>query len=166
MNNADRVFVALVAFSNYIPTPNANADGHIKLSTIGNRCNHMIGVDEGKFGGNLQVGTGNRARAFCRHMGSCLNSVFSKYAKDQTLYVQNNIGNVFNDTFGCRELMLHTVDLNGGSGSAVKGVQQHAAHSIAERIPIATLERIHNETSNGIADFFRGDRRPHELCHM
>ena len=50
MNNADRIFGALVALSGNIATTNANTDSHIESAAIGHRCNNVLGVDKRKLG--------------------------------------------------------------------------------------------------------------------
>ena len=62
--------------------------------------------------------------------------------------------------------MLHALDLDGRSLRTIQGGQQHAAHGVAQRVAVASLERLHDVTSYRVVDFFRCNSRPHELCHV
>ena len=61
MDDADRIFGALVTLCRDIASANADADGHIERATISNRSELMLGVDEGEFRRKFQICTGNRA---------------------------------------------------------------------------------------------------------
>ena len=84
----------------------------------------------------------------------------------KTLDIQDDIGDILDDAFGRRELMLHTLDLDGGGFRTIQGREQHATHAVAQRVAVTALERFDDETRDSIVDFFRCYSRPHELCHV
>ena len=145
MNDADRIFGALVTLCRDIASANADADGHIERATISNRSEHMLGVDEGEFCRNFQICTGNRARTFSVHVGSCLRVVARKRAENEPFNIQNNVSDIFDDTLGSGEFVLNALDLDSGRFRAIQGREQNATHAIAQGVSIATLKRLNNE---------------------
>lgn len=166
MNDADRIFSTLVAFSRNVATTNTNTDSHIKSAAISHGSNYMLWVDERKLSWNVQICTGNRARTFRMNMSSSFNNIAIKRAENQALNVQNDISNVFDYTFSGSELMLYAINLNSGCFCSIKRREQNSTHAVTESITIATLERLNDEAGNKIVNLFSRNCRPHELCHI
>lgn len=105
----------------------------------------MLGIDELEFRGDFQVRAGDHAGALRGERGGSLLAT-GKGGEDETLDIQNNVGDILHDTRSGRELVLHALDLDGGCRSAVQGGQQDTTHAVTERLAIAALERFHDES--------------------
>ena len=125
----------------------------------------MLGVDQRELSGNVHVGTGHRAGALGRDGGRSLGIILGQGREHQALYIEDDVGNVLDDAFGGGELVLHALDLNGGSLRTVQGGQQNATHAVAKRVAEATLQRLNDEARDSVVHFFGCDGWPHELCH-
>ena len=164
MNDANGVLRTLVALGRHVATANADADGHLELGALGERRDDMLGIDELEFRGDFQVRAGDHAGALRGERGGSLLAT-GKGSEDETLDIQNNVGDILHDTRSGRELVLHALDLDGGCRSAVQGGQQDTTHAVTERLAIATLERFHDESRDIVANLLDGDVGLHELSH-
>ena len=99
-------------------------------------------------------------------MSNSFFDVAVKRLENQTLDVQYDVSDVFDHALGRGELVLHALNLDGGCLGTVKRREQNATQRVAERIAVATLERLDDKTRDGIVHFFRCNCRPHELCHV
>ena len=165
MDDADGVLGALVALGRHIAAAHSDADRHVQLTAIGNRSDNMLRVDKREFGRDVEIGTRHRAGSFRRHMRRSLFDIVVERGEHEPLDVQDDIGDILDNAFGGRELMLHAIDLDRGRFRAVQRREQHTAHAVSQRIAIAALQRFHDETRYGLVNFFRCYCRPHELCH-
>ena len=126
----------------------------------------MLGVDQRELGRDVQIRARDRAGALGRHMGRGLFDVVVERGEHEALHVQDDVGDILDDAFGRGELMLHALDLDGGGFRSIQRREQHAAHAVAQRVSVAALKRLDDETRDRVVDFFRCYRRPHELCHV
>lgn len=164
MDDADGILRALVALGRDVATTNADADRHLKLRALGERRDDVIRIDELELGGNFQIGTGDHAGTLRGKRGGSLFAT-SEGSEDQAFDIQNNVGDILDNAGSGRELVLHALDLDGGCRSAVQGGQQDTTHTIAERLAVAALERLHDEPRNVVIDLLDGDIGLHELSH-
>ena len=166
VDDADGVLGALVALRGHVAATHPDADRHVQLAAIGDRGNDVLGVHQRELGGDVQVGTRHRAGTLGGHMGRGLLDILVECREHEALHVQDDVRDVLDDALGRRELMLHALDLDSGGFRPVQRREQHAAHAVAQRVAVPTLERFHDETRDSFVDFFRCYRRPHELCHV
>ena len=166
MDDADGVLRALVALGRHVAATHADADRHVQLAAVGNRCDDMLRIHQRELGRDVEIGARDRARALCRHMRRGFLDVVVERGEHEPLDVEDDVGDVLDDALGRGELVLDALDLDGGRFRAVQRGEQHAAHAVAQRIAVAALKRFHDETRYGFVDFFRCYRRPHELCHV
>lgn len=166
MDDPDGILRALVALSRNVTATHADANRHVQLAAIGNRGNDVLRVDQRELGRDVEIGTRDRARTLRRHMCRGFLDVIVQRGEHKTLDVQDDIGDILDDALSRRELMLHTLDLDGGSFRTIQRGEQNAAHAVAQRVAVTAFERLDHETCDSVVDFFRCYRRPHELCHV
>ena len=166
MDDPDGILRALVALGRHVTAAHADANRHVQLTAVGDRSDDVLRVDQRELGGNVEIGTRHRARTLRRHMRRGFLDIIVQCGEHKTLDIQDDIGDILDDAFGRRELMLHTLDLDGGGFRTIQRGEQNAAHAVAQRVAVPTLERFHDETRDSFVDFFRCYRRPHELCHV
>ena len=75
----------------------------------------MLRIDKRELGGHLDVSTGYRAGTLDGNGRGRLGVVLGKGRENKALYVQDDIGDIFDNTLSGGELMLHAFDLNSGS---------------------------------------------------
>ena len=121
----------------------------IQLTAVGDRSDDVLRVDQRELGGNVEIGTRHRARTLRRHMRRGFLDIIVQCGEHKTLDIQDDIGDILDDAFGRRELMLHTLDLDGGGFRTIQRGEQNAAHAVAQRVAVATLERLENKSSVG-----------------
>ena len=61
---------------------------------------------------------------------------------DQLLEVEDDVGDVFLHALDGRELVRHTLDLDGADSCALERREQDPAQRVAERMPEAAVERF------------------------
>ena len=139
VDDADRIFRALVALGRYISAAHANADGHLKRAAVSNSCDDVLGVDQREFSRNLEIGTSNGARTLSMYMRSGLANVTVKGTENQALNVQDDIGDVLDYALSGGELMLYTINLNCSRLCSVERRKQNTTHAVAKSVTVATL---------------------------
>ena len=165
MDDANGVLGALVALSRDVPTAHADADAHVQRAAIGNGANDVLGVNERELGGNLHIGAGHRARALDRNGGRGFRVVLGEGRENKALHVEDDIGDVFDDAFSGRELVLNAFDLDSRGFGSVQRRQQNATHAVTQRVSETTLKRLDDEAGDSVVHFFGSNGWPHELCH-
>ena len=70
--------VRFVALGRDVSATDSDANGHVKLAAVGNRCDDMLGVDEGELGRNLEIRTGDGARTLGGHVSGRLLDVLAE----------------------------------------------------------------------------------------
>ncbi len=104
---------------------------------------HVVGVEDLDLVGNLDVAGGDDRRALLLDPdGVRLRGV---RPDDDFLQVEDDVGHVLHHVRNRGELVQSTVDLHGGDGRALQGVQEHPAKRVAERRPERPLERLTGE---------------------
>ena len=149
-----------------VAAAHADAHGHLELAAVGHRRDDVLGVDERELSGNLQVGTRDHTRALGGNVRNRFLDVIVEGLEHQPLHVQNDVSDILDYALGRGELVLHALDLDGGRLRAVKRGEKNATQRVAERVAIAALERLDDETRDRFVHFFRCNCRPHELCHV
>ena len=74
--------------------------------------------------------------------------------EDDLLEVEDDVGDVFLDVGHRRELVLDPGYLDRGDGSALERGQQHAPQGVAEGVPKAAGQRLHDEAAPVLTDRF------------
>src|SRR5262249_27680338 len=70
----------------------------------------------------------------------------------QAFDVQDDVGNVLDDTGDGADFVLHALDLDAGDGTAFEGGQQDAANAVAHGDAKAALERLDSELAVGVGE--------------
>jgi hypothetical protein len=71
--------------------------------------------------------------------------------EEDLLEVQDDIGDVFNDSIDTLELVLHALDIDGGDRGSLNGAEQYPAKGIADGVSITGLKRFGMESGVCIA---------------
>ena len=120
---------------------------HIEVDLLGQRRKEAARVVDGDRGICLDEVTGH----FTGTLGlqtHGLHGVFVALERDDhVLDVEDQVGDIFHDTFERAELVLGTLDLDAGDRGALQGGQQDAAKRVTNGRAEATLEGLDGELS-------------------
>src|SRR5690606_38230533 len=113
---------------------------HVDRGVLGQVADHVVGVEHLDVVVGLDVGGGNRARAGFGQAQA--GGLAGAHADGDVLEVEQHLQHVFLQALDGAVFMQHAVDLDLGDGETGDGRQQNAAQGVAERVAVATLQRL------------------------
>ena len=145
-NTTDRFgrVVAIAAHgARYITTTVFNLDLHVDLAAVRQVHDDVLWVDDFNIMRRLNISGGHRTFAiFAQAQGDFVTVVqFENHA----LEVEQNVHNVFLHTVNRRVLVQNAGNRHFGGCMANHRGQQNASQCIAQRVAIATLERLQRD---------------------
>ena len=164
VNDADGIGLTLVILAGDVAATHADAHPHGEVGALGEGADDVARVDDLELSGDIEVAAGHRHGAVDRDGGLRLGAG-AHGAEDQALDVEHDVGDVLVDALNGRELMLHAVDGDGLDCSALEGREQHATQGVAQRIAVATLQRLDVDASQAVADLLYRHLRSDEIGH-
>ena len=122
----------------------------LELALVVQRRDVHAGVVHGHAGGRHDVAGGDLTRTLLAQVHG--DRLVLLGGHDQTLEVQDDVGDVFLDAGHGGELVQHTVDANAGDGRAGNRRQQRATQRIAQGVTESRLQRFDDELGPAVGD--------------
>ncbi len=129
-NDPDFVIGTAVFGAGHVAATVLDDHFHHERHVVGQRGQHVAFVDDFDVGIGLNIGTGEHAGlvGFERDHASC----FAVIPNHQAFDIQNDLGDVFQDTGDRCEFVLGTTNLDLSDGTAHQTAEQHAAQAVAD----------------------------------
>ncbi|MCY1513772.1 hypothetical protein D9M68_482870 [compost metagenome] len=146
------VFRQRAHVTRHVATALFNLDLHFQLACVRQVADRMAGVDDLDVVRQLDVAGQHRAGAgLAQHQGHFVAIV---QLENHALQVQQDVDDIFANARDGRVFVHHARHLHFGRRVAGHRRQQDAAQGVAQRMTVATLERLHHDLGMVRADRF------------
>src|SRR5690554_1068718 len=149
------VFVALAGIGRDIATTASHLELHVQGTVVRQIGNHVVAVDDFDIVIQLNIGGGDHARALLREAQRYF--VAAVQLDGQALEVQEDLDDIFLNTFDGAVLVEYAIDLGLYHCTARHGGQQDATQRVAQGMAKATLERLERDLGAGRTDHLNVD---------
>ena len=142
----------LVRFTGAVATASLDLDLSIELALSVERANDLIWIHDRNTSIGFNVGSGNGTGLVDADLqGQGLAAVRDH---EDLLQIQNDVGDIFDDTVDALKFVADTFDFNRGYGSTFNRAKEDTTEGITDRMTITGLERFGDELSVGICGTF------------
>jgi hypothetical protein len=146
-NDADRLLFLLVGLTRIIAAARLDLDFGLEGALLVERADDLIGIDD------LDIGVGLDVR---RSDGAGFGDLDLKgdrlalLGNDQDfLQVQDDVGDILDNSIDRLKLVVNAVDLDGGNGGTFNRAEENTTQRIADRVTVTGLERLSDELGIG-----------------
>src|SRR5262249_52059415 len=129
-NHADGLIGLFVLVTGQETAADFNFEFHLEFSLLVQRADVLVGIDE--FDVLIELNVGGRNRAFFVYRKQQHLRVARVGFKEDLFEVQDDVGDILNDTFDGGELMHGAVHLDRADSCALEGGEQHSAQGVAD----------------------------------
>ena len=131
----------LVALGGHVAGAATDREHHLDGAAVGQRRDVVVRIEDLELGRDVDVGRDDLAGLVLVQTHLDLVELTVEPA-DQLLEVEDDVGDVFLHALDGRELVRHTLDLDGADSRALERREQDPAQGVAERMPEAAVERF------------------------
>ena len=120
------MFFLLVELTGAVTTARFDGDLSLEVALGVQGANDLIRIDDGDVSVGLDIRSSDRTLALHLEQKSSLFMISSGDDED-LLKVEHDVRDIFDHTVDALELVVYSVNFDGGDGSTFNGAEQHAA---------------------------------------
>ena len=151
-NNADCLLFLLVVFAGAVATTNTDFKFSEETLLLLERADDLVRVDDFNVRVFLDVSCSDRT--FASDVDHKINGIACFGYKKHLLKIEDDVGDIFHNTFDALELVLHTLNLDGGNRSTFNRAKKDTAKGVSNRVSVTCLKRLGLENGKCVGSCF------------